>query len=77
MTPPAITLEKEGSDKTSLVRMISSALERKLTGRSLNKNNKFRKKKKKKAKFGILPLIPNWKDLTVSSLGGEHNYLVK
>ena len=33
MTPPAITLEKEGSDKTSLVRMLSSALERKLTGR--------------------------------------------
>ena len=33
MTPPAITLEKEGADKTSLVRMLSSALERKLTGR--------------------------------------------
>ena len=35
MTPPAITLEKEGADKTSLVRMLNSALERKLTGRML------------------------------------------
>ena len=33
MTPPAITLEKEDADKTSLVRKLSSALERKLTGR--------------------------------------------
>ena len=33
MTPPTITLEKEGADHTSLVRMLRSSLDRKLTGR--------------------------------------------